>query len=98
MTVHFRIGFKRWPFLVGFPGNQFIAQLLVPRKRFFDDDESGVRGLDVLNLERRRAMDDQGNGPHPGIECKLLSPENDGKRKGVLKSDGAAAVSGKPHP
>ena len=35
---------------MSFPGNQFIAELLVPRKSFFDDDESGVSGLDVLHL------------------------------------------------
>ena len=36
--------------LVRFPGNQFIAELLVTRKSFFNDDESSVSGLDVLYL------------------------------------------------
>ncbi len=50
MTVHFRIGFKPVSLLVRFPGNQFIAKLLISRKGFFDDDERGVRGLDVFHL------------------------------------------------
>ena len=33
-----------------FPGNQFIAELLVTRKSFFNDDEGGVCGLDVFHL------------------------------------------------
>lgn len=49
MTVHFRIGFKRFPFSE-LPRQSVYRGVAGTARDFLIDDESGVSGLDVLHL------------------------------------------------